>query len=98
MLPQVAWPPKDIIHRSPLEYLDWISQLPKNIRNEVAHFTLPCSILVQKEKVCLSGGPGLAAFQQATVLFMTWPYLYATATLWLKSDNPGNECYPAKEG
>ncbi|XP_038943374.1 uncharacterized protein LOC499151 isoform X3 [Rattus norvegicus] len=69
VLPQVAWPPKDIIHRSPLEYLDWISQLPKNIRNEVAHFTLPCSILVQKEK--FMEGPGLAyvAFSQAITLF-----------------------------
>lgn len=58
MLPHAAWPPIDIIHKPPLEYLTWINQLPNNLKSEVIHQTLPCSILLQKEKVCLSGGPG----------------------------------------
>ncbi|XP_052019177.1 orphan sodium- and chloride-dependent neurotransmitter transporter NTT5-like isoform X2 [Apodemus sylvaticus] len=69
VLPQAAWPPQDIIHKSPPEYLNWISHLPSSLQNEIAQLTLPCSILVQKEK--LMEGPGLAyvAFSQAISLF-----------------------------
>lgn len=65
MLPQAARPPKDIIHKSPQEYLDWISQLPIDLQNEILHLTLPCSLLKEEGKVCLPGGPGLAASQQS---------------------------------
>lgn len=67
VLPQAAWPPQDIIHKSPPEYLNWISHLPSSLQNEIVQLTLPCSILVQKEKVCLSEGPGLAATLAATL-------------------------------
>ncbi|XP_055469432.1 orphan sodium- and chloride-dependent neurotransmitter transporter NTT5-like [Psammomys obesus] len=69
VLSQAAWPPKDIVHRPPLEYLDWISHLPMQIQQEVVHFSLPCSILVQKEK--FMEGPGLSyvVFSQAVSLF-----------------------------
>ncbi|CAO2632834.1 Sodium-dependent neutral amino acid transporter SLC6A17 [Lemmus lemmus] len=69
VLPHAAWPPQDIIHKPPLEYLDWIRQLPRNLQEEVVHFSLPCSILVQKEK--FMEGPGLAyvAFSQVISLF-----------------------------
>lgn len=74
VLPQAAWPPKDIIRKTPLEYLDWISHLPRNLQNEIIHLTLPCSLLMEKKKVCLSGGPDLAPSQQTTVLIiMTQP-------------------------
>ncbi|XP_028644846.1 orphan sodium- and chloride-dependent neurotransmitter transporter NTT5-like [Grammomys surdaster] len=69
VLPQAASPPKDIIHKSPQEYLDWINQLPGNLRNKILHLTLSCSLLVEKGK--FMEGPGLpyVAFSQAISLF-----------------------------
>ncbi|EGW03996.1 Orphan sodium- and chloride-dependent neurotransmitter transporter NTT4 [Cricetulus griseus] len=69
VLSQAVWPPQDLIHKPPLEYLLWINQLPRNLQEEVVHFSLPCSILVQTEK--FMQGPGLAyvAFSQAVSLF-----------------------------
>ncbi|XP_076789945.1 orphan sodium- and chloride-dependent neurotransmitter transporter NTT5-like isoform X4 [Arvicanthis niloticus] len=69
VLPQAAWPPKDIIHKSPQEYLDWISQLPIDLQNEILHLTLPCSLLREEGK--FMEGPGLpyVAFSQAISLF-----------------------------
>nr|XP_048293977.1 sodium-dependent neutral amino acid transporter B(0)AT2-like isoform X1 [Myodes glareolus]XP_048293978.1 sodium-dependent neutral amino acid transporter B(0)AT2-like isoform X1 [Myodes glareolus] len=69
VLPQAARPPQDIVHKPPEEYLYWISQLPLKLQQRVVHFSLPCSILVQKEK--FMEGPGLAyvAFSQVISLF-----------------------------
>ncbi|XP_038170076.2 sodium-dependent neutral amino acid transporter B(0)AT2-like [Arvicola amphibius] len=69
VLSHSAWPPQDIVHKPPREYLDWISQLPSELQKEVVRFSLPCSILVQKEK--FMEGPGLAyvAFSQVISLF-----------------------------
>ncbi|CAH7457211.1 orphan sodium- and chloride-dependent neurotransmitter transporter NTT5 [Phodopus roborovskii] len=82
VLPQAVWPPQDIIHKHPMEYLHWVSQLPRNLQEEVVHFSLPCSILVQKEK--FMEGPGLAyvAFSQAVSLFpgsSFWAIIFFTA-------------------
>ncbi|XP_059134954.1 orphan sodium- and chloride-dependent neurotransmitter transporter NTT5 isoform X2 [Peromyscus eremicus] len=35
VLPQTSWLPKDIIHRPPQEYLNWVGQLPRNLQKEV---------------------------------------------------------------
>ncbi|XP_041516289.1 orphan sodium- and chloride-dependent neurotransmitter transporter NTT5-like [Microtus oregoni] len=69
VLSQAAWPPQGIIHKPPVEYMDWISQLPSQLQADVVRFSPPCSILVQKEK--FMEGPGLAyvAFSQVISLF-----------------------------
>ncbi|XP_057615702.1 sodium-dependent neutral amino acid transporter B(0)AT2-like [Chionomys nivalis] len=69
VLSQAAWPPQGIIHKPPVEYMDWISQLPSKLQADVVRFSPPCSILVQKEK--FMEGPGLAyvAFSQVISLF-----------------------------
>ncbi|XP_005084880.2 orphan sodium- and chloride-dependent neurotransmitter transporter NTT5 [Mesocricetus auratus] len=69
LLPQAAGPPQDIIHKHPLAYLRWFSQLLRNTQEDVLRFSLPCSIMLQKEK--FMKGPGLAyvAFSQAVSLF-----------------------------
>ncbi|KAL1769326.1 orphan sodium-and chloride-dependent neurotransmitter transporter NTT5-like [Sigmodon hispidus] len=69
VLPQSALPPKDIIYKPPLEYLNWINHLPRNLQAEVVHFSLSCSILVQKEKFMEGPGLAYAAFSQAVSLF-----------------------------
>ncbi|XP_031242444.1 orphan sodium- and chloride-dependent neurotransmitter transporter NTT5-like isoform X3 [Mastomys coucha] len=68
-LPPAAWPPKDIIHKPPLEYLHWINKLPSNLQSEIIYLTLHCSILIEKEEIM--EGPGLAyvAFSQAISVF-----------------------------
>ncbi|XP_011249212.1 solute carrier family 6 (neurotransmitter transporter)-like isoform X3 [Mus musculus] len=69
VLPKAAWPPGDIIHKPPLEYLAWINQLPNNLKSQVIHQTLPCSILIQKEKIMEGPGLSYVAFSQAISLF-----------------------------
>ncbi|XP_059134960.1 orphan sodium- and chloride-dependent neurotransmitter transporter NTT5 isoform X3 [Peromyscus eremicus] len=68
VLPQTSWLPKDIIHRPPQEYLNWVGQLPRNLQKEVVHLSLPCSILVQ-EKVMESPGLAYVIFSQVVSLF-----------------------------
>ncbi|XP_028717734.1 orphan sodium- and chloride-dependent neurotransmitter transporter NTT5-like [Peromyscus leucopus] len=68
VLPQTSWLPKDIIHKPPQEYLNWVSQLPRNLQKEVVHLSLPCSILVQ-EKVMESPGLAYVIFSQVASLF-----------------------------
>ncbi|KAH0517682.1 Sodium-dependent neutral amino acid transporter B(0)AT2 [Microtus ochrogaster] len=51
VLSQADWPPQGIIHKPPVEYMDWISQLHSKLQADVVHFSPPCSILVQKEKI-----------------------------------------------
>ncbi|XP_021023166.1 orphan sodium- and chloride-dependent neurotransmitter transporter NTT5-like isoform X2 [Mus caroli] len=69
VLPKAAWPPGDIIHNPPLEYLNWINQLPSNLKSQVIHHTLPCSILMQTEKIMEGPGLSYVAFSQAISQF-----------------------------
>lgn len=96
VLSQAAKPPTDAIHRPPEEFLDWINQLPYHIQQEVILFSLPCSILAQSEKVCVSGRPGLAASQPATALTLTLQLQHVPhSPVCFVSGNPG---HTAKEG
>jgi hypothetical protein len=58
VLPQEAKPPESILLKPPLDYLDWISHLPKYLQHKVIHLSPSCSIMEQKEKVCLWGQKG----------------------------------------
>ena len=55
VLPQDAKPPEDILLLPALDYLDWISNLPQHLQYPVIHFSPSCSIVTQKDKVCLWG-------------------------------------------
>ncbi|XP_051005635.1 orphan sodium- and chloride-dependent neurotransmitter transporter NTT5-like [Acomys russatus] len=69
VLSQAARPPTDIVHRPPPEFLDWINQLPEHVQHEVVHFSLPCSILVKKEKFMEGIGLAYVVFSQVISLF-----------------------------
>ncbi|XP_046538104.1 orphan sodium- and chloride-dependent neurotransmitter transporter NTT5-like [Equus quagga] len=74
VLPQDAKPPENILLQPPLDYLDWISNLPRHLQDQVVHFSPSCSIKEQKEKPSpprFMEGPGLAfaAFSQVVSLF-----------------------------
>ncbi|XP_005367003.1 orphan sodium- and chloride-dependent neurotransmitter transporter NTT5-like [Microtus ochrogaster] len=82
VLSQAAWPPQGIIHKPPVEYMDWTSQLSNKLQEDVVHFSPRCSILVQKEK--FMEGPGLAyvAFSQVISLFpgsSFWAIIFSIA-------------------
>uniref|UniRef100_A0A8C9DEI1 Transporter n=1 Tax=Prolemur simus TaxID=1328070 RepID=A0A8C9DEI1_PROSS len=84
VLPQDAKPPENILLMPPLDYLDWINNLPEHLQYQVIHHSLPCSIKVQKEK--LMEGPGLAyaAFSQVVSLFpgsSFWAIIFFLALL-----------------
>ncbi|XP_041532475.1 orphan sodium- and chloride-dependent neurotransmitter transporter NTT5-like [Microtus oregoni] len=66
VLSQAAWPPQGIIHKPPVEYMDWISQLPSQLQADVVRFSPPCSILVQKGKLF---SLAYVAFSQVISLF-----------------------------
>ncbi|XP_006160227.1 orphan sodium- and chloride-dependent neurotransmitter transporter NTT5 isoform X2 [Tupaia chinensis] len=69
ILPQAAKPPKDILLRPPLDYLDWISTLPQHLQYQVIRLSLSCAITVQKGKIMEGPGLSYAAFSQAVSLF-----------------------------
>ncbi|XP_023505873.1 orphan sodium- and chloride-dependent neurotransmitter transporter NTT5-like isoform X8 [Equus caballus] len=50
VLPQDAKPPENILLQPPLDYLDWISNLPRHLQDQVIRFSPSCSIKAQKEK------------------------------------------------
>ncbi|XP_070080799.1 orphan sodium- and chloride-dependent neurotransmitter transporter NTT5-like isoform X7 [Equus caballus] len=75
VLPQDAKPPENILLQPPLDYLDWISNLPRHLQDQVIRFSPSCSIKAQKEKnsifrnypqllsvVCLGGFLGSFVF------------------------------------
>lgn len=67
VLPQDAKPPENILLQPPLDYLDWISNLPRHLQDQVVHFSPSCSIKEQKEKVCLCGQEGASHRPQRTL-------------------------------
>ncbi|XP_008567563.1 PREDICTED: orphan sodium- and chloride-dependent neurotransmitter transporter NTT5-like, partial [Galeopterus variegatus] len=69
VLPQHAKPPKNILFKPPLDYLDWINKLPQHLHHQVIHSSPSCSIKVQKEKFMEGPGLAYAAFSQAVSLF-----------------------------
>ncbi|XP_025705619.1 orphan sodium- and chloride-dependent neurotransmitter transporter NTT5-like isoform X2 [Callorhinus ursinus] len=69
VLPQDAKPPEDILLSPALDYLEWISNLPQHLQDQVIHSTPSCSIKTQKEKVMEGPGLAFAAFSQAVSLF-----------------------------
>uniref|UniRef100_H0XMS4 Transporter n=1 Tax=Otolemur garnettii TaxID=30611 RepID=H0XMS4_OTOGA len=69
VLPQDAKPPENILLMPPLNYLDWINNLPPHLQYQIIHHALPCSIKVQTEKIMEGPGLAYAAFSQAVSLF-----------------------------
>lgn len=55
VLPQNYSPPKNILLLPPLDYLNWIENLPQHFKYQVMLFSPSCSIEAQDEKVCLWG-------------------------------------------
>ncbi|XP_070414315.1 orphan sodium- and chloride-dependent neurotransmitter transporter NTT5-like isoform X4 [Equus przewalskii] len=69
VLPQDAKPPENILLQPPLDYLDWISNLPRHLQDQVIRFSPSCSIKAQKEKFMEGPGLAFAAFSQVVSLF-----------------------------
>ncbi|XP_036996843.2 orphan sodium- and chloride-dependent neurotransmitter transporter NTT5-like [Artibeus jamaicensis] len=75
ILPQDVRPPKHILLLAPLDYQNWIENLPEHLKYQVIRVAPPCSIRTLEEK--FMQGPGLvfAAFSQAISLL-------PSASLW----------------
>ncbi|XP_053771442.1 orphan sodium- and chloride-dependent neurotransmitter transporter NTT5 isoform X2 [Desmodus rotundus] len=75
ILPQDVKPPQHTLRLSPLDYLNWIENLPEHLKYQVVRFSPSCSIKALEEK--FMQGPGLvfAAFSQAISLL-------PSASLW----------------
>ncbi|XP_070080807.1 orphan sodium- and chloride-dependent neurotransmitter transporter NTT5-like isoform X16 [Equus caballus] len=73
VLPQDAKPPENILLQPPLDYLDWISNLPRHLQDQVIRFSPSCSIKAQKEK---------------NSIFRNYPQLLSGTTDSHPSENP----------
>ncbi|KAF6079454.1 solute carrier family 6 member 16 [Phyllostomus discolor] len=75
MLPQDVRPPAQILLLNPLDYLQWVENLPEHLKYQVVRLAPSCSIKALEEK--FMQGPGLvfAAFSQAISLL-------PSASLW----------------
>ncbi|XP_006868465.1 PREDICTED: uncharacterized protein LOC102832911 [Chrysochloris asiatica] len=62
VLPQEATPPEKILLLQSMDYLDWVSKLPRRLQYRIIHFTASCSIKIQKEKLIPSPGLTLTPF------------------------------------
>ncbi|XP_069857102.1 orphan sodium- and chloride-dependent neurotransmitter transporter NTT5-like [Dipodomys merriami] len=68
ILPQKAKPPDDMLHRPPMDYLAWITGLPKHLQHKVIQLSPSCSIMVKEEQFMEGLGLSFVAFSQAVLL------------------------------
>ncbi|KAM4825373.1 orphan sodium- and chloride-dependent neurotransmitter transporter NTT5-like isoform 2-T2 [Thomomys bottae] len=68
ILPQKAKPPDDMLHRPPVDYLAWVTGLPRHLQHKVIQLSPSCSIMVKKEQFMEGLGLSFVAFSQAVSL------------------------------
>ncbi|KAM5297518.1 sodium-dependent neutral amino acid transporter B(0)AT2-like [Glossophaga mutica] len=82
MMPRDVKPPEHFLLLSPLDYLNWVENLPGHVKYQIIRISPSCSIKVLEEK--FMQGPGLvfAAFSQAISLLphaSLWAILFFLA-------------------